>query len=312
MFELPPLNPPDAALLTRFLLNHENPLALLTDSATDLLNLLAFLARPDINAWLDHYHALQARARQNIAASVLLDLLRDSTDPVQRRLAANALFQQSSRTPRTGLPRTPDGPASTQPRPHAARAATDPHVASTDAGRHRHAVERPLDPIRSPSPAPRPVPPVLPLSSGLPRTESADQDPGIAAETGTLPDSPPLIPSLTPALSPPAPSLRADPSTAMTLEQAMAALGIDPALLDIADDIEDAALDGDLADDLLPAALSGSLGRALQRAAEEGTLDEALEDAIDRGDHLSDHRLAAAFTASRAHESPIGPDPSDG
>jgi hypothetical protein len=84
----------------------------------------------------------------------------------------------------------------------------------------------------------------------------------------------------------------------MTLDQALAVLGINPALLDIADDIEDAALDGDLADHLEPAALSGALGPALQHAAHHGALEEALEHAIDNNDHLSNPAIAAAFTAS--------------
>lgn len=98
----------------------------------------------------------------------------------------------------------------------------------------------------------------------------------------------------------------------MTLDQALAVLGINPALLDIADEIEDAALDGDLADLLEPAAMNGSLGRALQRAAEQGELDDALEQAIDNGDHLADPAIANAFTASRQAAGFATPHPPDG
>lgn len=314
MAALPPLNPADGALLTRFLLSHENPLALLTASATnhtgaipdpsdpapDLLTLLAFLARPDITPWLDHYHALQARARQNAAANILLEVLRDSTDPTQRRLAAAALMGQSRQPSRT-LDR-----AVSQPRSHAAPpAAPDPQPASPDATRHRHTLERPI-----PNPVPTPVPTPVPVEGASAPAQPASPSPSdqqYPQPSTPGAHSPHHIPSLPPSSVPPClsgsssdrPLPPEPPEPAMTLDQAMAVLGIRPELLDIADEIEDAALDGDLADMLEPAALSGSLGRALQRAAEQGELEDELEQAIDNGDHLSDPAIANAFTASR-------------
>ncbi|MCB9844687.1 MAG: hypothetical protein H6811_01690 [Phycisphaeraceae bacterium] len=113
----------------------------------------------------------------------------------------------------------------------------------------------------------------------------------------------PLAPTVPPSPEP-TPSL---PELTASLHDALVALGIDPDLFDAADELHDAALDGDLAELLEDDALSGALGEDLQRAAQRGELADALEDAIDRDDNLP--ALAQAFRRDRSLTNDPAPGP---
>lgn len=300
MSALPALNPADAALLNRYLLAREDLASLRTQpDAPDLLSLLAFLSQTQITPWLDHYHALMDHARREAALEALAAIIRAASDPIQQRLASTTLLHALA----------------------PARRATSTHATP------RHHPARAQRIARSPIPAPQPAPDPAPEPRShpgetQPRAEGdhtpTTTSPAHAPHAVTIEVQPhnhpralqsPAAGAMATALAASADSPTADaaPSPSMSLEQAMSALGIDPRALELSDQIEDAALDGDLADMLEDAALDGDLGDDLQRAAEDGTLDEAIQEAILDGEHLTNPALAAAIERTLRAATDVAP-----
>jgi len=208
MSPLPALNPPDAALLARYLLADENLNSFLAatpsaDPASALLTILRFLARPDILPWLDHDRAIRSQARQHAALDSLSSLLHATTDPTNLRLAATALLRYNRlRPPRHADPqptltramstrgRTPLRHPAAPPeslQPHATPSTPDP----TPAASHHRILPDLAGSSITPPPHPQPsaldlepgeierlldVPPSV-LDSGVQHDNAADQRP---------------------------------------------------------------------------------------------------------------------------------------
>ena len=106
---LPPLDPRDHELLTRYFDLSEDTAALAQDSGLRLLDLYAWASLPHIRAYIDFHRAHAAHLLRLGARFVLHATLAESEDPLERLRAATALLREL-REPGSPAPRAPRNP----------------------------------------------------------------------------------------------------------------------------------------------------------------------------------------------------------
>lgn len=236
---LPVLSPEDAALVSQYLAAGEDLAAIADSPSPDpalptSLALIAWLRRPDIAAWIAAHHDQRAAHIRRRTTDALLTLLSSPIDPAELRRIATLLLAP----PRPATSPSPD--RAKVPRPFSTPRRAQP---SPDSEALHVAPDSPT------APAP---PPFL-----AEETLGCNHDPHAPLETLRAallsPTQFPRAPEVDPAAER-NPELPAVPSISDTLSSALAALGIDPRILDhdhdLDDELDDAALDAD-ADDLL-------------------------------------------------------------